>query len=206
MARIETDPNYSSPTFSRATAATDLFKKEDVQNLAAAVSTHDHSSTKGLILSPSAIPDGSISTAKLADGAVTTAKMVDRAASAPGGTTASTSSPTTTSTTYVGIPEMSRVLSLPNPATLYMAFQGVFLISAIGTDFSVSIFIDGVANNSSVATWRCTAANFYMPIHTFCLQALSPGAHTIDARWSVSTGTATAFFIYHHILTWEIYK
>lgn len=48
MARIETDPNYSSPTFSRATAATDLFKKEDVQNLAAAMSAHDHNVNKGL--------------------------------------------------------------------------------------------------------------------------------------------------------------
>jgi hypothetical protein len=48
MARIETDPNYTTPTFSRATAAADIFKKEDVQNLASAMSTHDHSSGKGL--------------------------------------------------------------------------------------------------------------------------------------------------------------
>lgn len=56
MARIETDPNYSSPTFSRATAATDLFKKEDVQNLASAMSTHDHGSTKGLAVSRIGVP------------------------------------------------------------------------------------------------------------------------------------------------------
>ena len=48
MARIETDPNYSTPTFPRATAATDPFKKEDVQALAAAFSLHDHSIGKGL--------------------------------------------------------------------------------------------------------------------------------------------------------------
>src|SRR5215204_55000 len=48
MARIETDPNYSTPTFPRATAAADLFKKEDVQALAAAMSTHEHGTGKGL--------------------------------------------------------------------------------------------------------------------------------------------------------------
>ena len=87
MARIETDPNYSTPTFSRATAGTDLFKKEDVQQLAAAVSTHDHSSGKGAVLAPGAIPvgsitsgmiaDGTIVAGDLADGAVTSAKILD---------------------------------------------------------------------------------------------------------------------------------
>jgi hypothetical protein len=54
MARIETDPNYTTPTFSRATAATDLFKKEDVQLLAAAMSTHDHTNGRGARLTSGA--------------------------------------------------------------------------------------------------------------------------------------------------------
>jgi len=84
MARIETDPNYSGPTFSRATAATDLFKKEDVQNLAAAVSTHDHSSGKGLAvpigtgqITSAMIADGTIVAGDIADGAITSAKILD---------------------------------------------------------------------------------------------------------------------------------
>jgi hypothetical protein len=89
MARIETDPNYSSPTFSRATAATDLFKKEDVQALAAAMSTHDHTTGKGLPMAAGSIPNGTITsamiadltidTADLKDGAVTAAKILDGA-------------------------------------------------------------------------------------------------------------------------------
>lgn len=87
MARIETDPNYTAPTFSRATAATDPFKKEDVQNLAAAMSTHDHSTGKGVAISAGSIPNGTITSAMiadgtiqagdLADGAVTSAKIAD---------------------------------------------------------------------------------------------------------------------------------
>jgi len=75
MARIESDPNYTAPTFSRATAATDLFKKEDVQGLAAAVSIHTHNGTgTGLAIVPAA---GSIPGSALADGSVTSAKIAD---------------------------------------------------------------------------------------------------------------------------------
>jgi hypothetical protein len=74
MARIETDPNYTSPTFSRATAATDLFKKEDVQKLAEAMSTHDHQPGKGVQIY---LPAGHVGNAQLADGAVTSVKIQD---------------------------------------------------------------------------------------------------------------------------------
>jgi hypothetical protein len=83
MARIETDPNYSSPTFSRATAATDIFKKEDVQNLASAVSTHDHTSGKGLALAAGSIPDGTITSAKIADGTIVAGDLADNAVTTP---------------------------------------------------------------------------------------------------------------------------
>lgn len=67
MARIETDPNYTSPTFSRATAASDPFKKEDVQQVAAAFSVHDHSSGKGLAI---ATPLGGDLTGTVSNGGV----------------------------------------------------------------------------------------------------------------------------------------
>jgi hypothetical protein len=75
MARIETDPNYDSPTFSRGTSATDIFKKEDVQGLAAAVSTHVHDGVQGLVVTT--VAPGSINGAAIADGAVTSAKIAD---------------------------------------------------------------------------------------------------------------------------------
>jgi hypothetical protein len=85
MARIETDPNYTSPTFSRATAATDIVKKEDVQAVAAAFSTHVHDgSGKGLavaLINASAIPDSSITSAKIADGTIATADIATNAVS-----------------------------------------------------------------------------------------------------------------------------
>src|SRR5262245_22066873 len=79
MARIETDPNYSSPTFSRATAGTDIFKKEDVQALAAAMSTHDHTTGKGLPMAAGSIPNGTITSAMIADATIDTADLKDGA-------------------------------------------------------------------------------------------------------------------------------
>ena len=79
MVRIETDPNYTAPTFSRATAPTDPFKKEDVQNVAAALSTHDHTTGKGLPMAAGSIPNGTITSAMLADGTIDTADLKDGA-------------------------------------------------------------------------------------------------------------------------------
>lgn len=78
MARIETDPNYTTPTFSRATAATDLFKKEDVQQVAAALSTYDHTNGKGVAIPfASSIPSGSITSAMIADGTIVAGDIAD---------------------------------------------------------------------------------------------------------------------------------
>jgi hypothetical protein len=83
MARLSAT-NYTTQPFTYATAATDLFKKEDVQVLAQAVDTHDHSTGKGLNITPaagsipvSALPDGSITSAKIADGTIDTIDLKD---------------------------------------------------------------------------------------------------------------------------------
>jgi hypothetical protein len=60
--------------FPYATAAADIFKKEDIQTLAQAVDQHDHSTGKGLALAPAS---GSINGSALVDGTVTSAKITD---------------------------------------------------------------------------------------------------------------------------------
>jgi hypothetical protein len=95
MARTTATNFTAALQFPYATAATDLFKKEDVQVLAQAVDQHDHSSGKALavarlaagVVDATAIADGSITSAKIldgtiqggdiADGAITSAKILD---------------------------------------------------------------------------------------------------------------------------------
>jgi hypothetical protein len=78
MARIETDPNYTAPTFPRATAGPDIFKKEDVQKLAEALSVHTNDGAgHGLPINGASIAPGSITSAQIADGAIQGTDIAD---------------------------------------------------------------------------------------------------------------------------------
>jgi len=63
--------------FPYATAANDIFKKEDVQVLAQAVDQHTHAPGLGHALAASAIPNGTITSAMIADGTIATADLAD---------------------------------------------------------------------------------------------------------------------------------
>jgi hypothetical protein len=75
MARTNATNFSGALQFPYATAATDLFHKEDVQTLALAVDQHDHSSGKGLILATAAIPANSITSAMIVNGTITGADI-----------------------------------------------------------------------------------------------------------------------------------
>jgi len=83
MARVNAANFSGALQFPYANAATDLFKKEDVQVLALATDSHDHTPGKGLILPTSAIPpitsamivDGTITGADIGTGQITNALM-----------------------------------------------------------------------------------------------------------------------------------
>jgi len=90
MARTTATNFAGGLQFPYATAATDLFKKEDVQTLAQAVDQHTHATGLGLpiatvpasaigtgIITSAMIADGTIDTVDLKDGAVTSAKILD---------------------------------------------------------------------------------------------------------------------------------
>lgn len=80
MART-TATNFSGGLqFPYATAATDLFHKEDVQTLALAVDQHDHTTGKGvgLIITSANIVDGSVTGTDIAVGTITSANILDR--------------------------------------------------------------------------------------------------------------------------------
>ena len=76
MARTNATNFTGALQFPYATAAADLFKKEDVQVLAQAVDQHTHDGTgKGLPVAPPAA--GSIPGSAIADGSITSDKILD---------------------------------------------------------------------------------------------------------------------------------
>jgi len=87
MARTNATNFSGALQFPYANAATDIFKKEDVQTLALAVDQHDHTAGKGLAppagsITSGMIADGTIATADLANAAVTNAKLASDTARA----------------------------------------------------------------------------------------------------------------------------
>lgn len=196
MARIPSDPNYSSPTFPRATAGTDLFFKEDVQALAAAMSTHVHDgSGKGLGVVPaagsipgSALVDGSITSAKIADGTIATADMALGAATTWIGdyqavatfSTTSTGSWLNTPITVTGTVTGSRVVAT---AVITLAMTG-----GPGAASFVAIARDGATIAASQALYQNGATGESKTIAMQIVEAPSAGSHT----WTVQVLPTTA--------------
>src|SRR5262252_5943387 len=79
MARSNATNFSGALQFPMANAATDAFKKEDVQTLALAVDQHDHSTGKGPPVSAGSIPNGTITSAMIQDGTIATADLANAA-------------------------------------------------------------------------------------------------------------------------------
>lgn len=220
MARIETDPNYSSPTFSRATAGTDLFKKEDVQALAAAMSTHTHNGAgTGLtiatvpagaigtgVITSTMIADGTIDTVDLKDGSVTSAKIAAFACQQMLGTPY-TAVPTfsTTSTSAIATPIAVTFGSTANAQQVRIEATVTFQHSVAGASWYVGIGLDGAApapgytgmSHSATANAPTTIALvwYYQPV---------AGAHSASVYvQSNSAGTLTATAVYSTMFVTE---
>jgi hypothetical protein len=198
MARIETDPNYTTPTFSRATAGTDIFKKEDVQALAAAMSAHVHDGLgKGLGVIPpagsipgSALADGSITSAKIADGTIAMADLAAGATYQVLLALGATANPSTTSTTPVDMAEM----------TITGTFNGgqvvVFLVtqvsqSALGNGVGLTFNYDG-SGSGRLYSYTTGVAGQVMVLNIQESVGALTGSHTIKGQYqAVGGGTAT---------------
>jgi hypothetical protein len=208
MARIETDPNYTSPTFSRATAATDIFKKEDVQALAAAMSTHDHSAGKGLVLSAGSIPAGSITSTMVADGTLTAADLAFGATIglglgpsglSNGSTPYGGSGSSTTSTVYVDIPSSSVTFNVAFATSYCLLHASMGATGPAGT-CDLSYCIDG----NSVYQQRIggPTAGYIASFSMTLVAQLSAGNHTFKLQWrtnvagTLSMDSVTGFEMY----------
>jgi len=188
VARIETDPNYTTPTFSRATAATDLFKKEDVQNLAAALSTHDHTSGKGLPMLAGSIPNGTITSAMIADGTITTADLAPNAVTTAYSAQGATGSPSTTSGALVDMPEI--VLTIPglNSADLVLCWLWATVWNTLaGGGIALGLALDG-AGGSLIGQFNSSGGGFAGTIALAHYFGGLTGSHTIKGRYAMTGG------------------
>lgn len=218
MARVEIDPNYSSPTFPRATAAADIFKKEDVQALAAAMSTHTHDGAgKGLALTtlPAAaiasgtitsamIADGTIDTADLKDGAVTSAKIfdgtiatVDLAANAITQTVSNfglgtfpNSGFATTSATFVKNPDYHLAITTVGGPVFVFAVATINIpFGAIGA-VAIAMDLDTVGTHMAISRVSPSIPSGSLTLNHSSMGIWAPaaGAHVFDLMVTINSG------------------
>jgi hypothetical protein len=207
--------------FPYATAAADIFKKEDVQTLALAVDQHDHGTGKGLAvtgpvngaqivdgtITSAKIADGTIATADLADNSVSSAKIADRTiANTDLGLTAqlrllgpSYVAATTFSSTTAGSFVLTPVLVNANLVTNTQTVQVDWLIpiqnSLAGQIMLLGLGIDG-GGPSVIGTWQSPIAgaiNTLAGSFLFAPASIPPGAHVFHIHLYSQGGTMTIY-------------
>lgn len=114
----------------------------------------------------------------------------------PSGSAAgSTSAPTTTSASFVVIPEMTAtIITLTRGGKLLVTFGCTFNVVALD-QFDVELYVDGVAIAGTLRniTALTLALTEQVPMSIQGLtDALTPGSHTVEAKWKRSAGTARA--------------
>jgi hypothetical protein len=105
-----------------------------------------------------------------------------------------TSGPTTTSTTFVDLAEMTITMT-PAAASnrIRIVFNGAFLSSANNGEVGIQIVVDGVAETNTVRNQQCGGANpRTLSLAVEKWTTLSAASHTIKIQWKTNTGTATA--------------
>ena len=104
-------------------------------------------------------------------------------------TTATTSEPSTTSTTYVDLTEMSITLTTDaNP--VFIIFTGVFYHSAAGGMLYLVIDIDGTDYIPKAIA--ASAAGTQVESSTAFLKTMTAGSHTFKIQWKTASGILTS--------------
>ena len=164
--------------FPYATAATDSFKKEDVQTLAQAVDQHTHGTIKELALDVStAIPAGSITSGMIADGTITTADLAANATWAM--LNQYTATPTfSTTTTGAAVNTPITVSFTTTTGLVCVSLSSPFNHSVVGGTWFLGLAFDGGAA-TNLAVGISPIAGLSVALSFIYYAALTPGAHTV---------------------------
>lgn len=136
---------------------------------------------------------------------VATADIAANAVTQRGIARGTTSNPTTASTTYVDLTEMSVTLTTTGGDLL--VFWGANIHhNTIGALVTFGVSLDGAAEVDEHLFAIPAAAVVYGQTDISYFAAPAAGSHTVKVRWKVSAGTGTAYLTLRRLLVIEVKK
>jgi hypothetical protein len=111
-----------------------------------------------------------------------------------------TSAPTTTSTTYATIPEMTASFTPTTTVTVTAYMSIAFSISSQAAIASFGLALDGAAEQGVIsAQVASNGARGWLTIFARWAN-VSAAAHTVTGRWNTSAGTLSGITTQRHLL------
>jgi hypothetical protein len=135
------------------------------------------------------IADGAVTSAKIADGTIQTTDLAENAVTRTY-QVSSVGDASTTSSSWVDIPEMSVTITTDGGPVLIM-FSGNFETSPDNRRVYIQVSIDGTLKDASTRFAQTYAT--WITHGTSWLETLSPGAHTISIQWVVVDAGSTVY-------------
>ena len=138
-------------------------------------------------------------------GVIGTSQLAANAATQNGLAVGSSSGPTTTSTSYADLTDMSVTLTTTG-GDLLCFFAGSVSESGLANAIIVAFSLDAAAEVGEIA-WNAPGANYIEPIvGLWRFTGVSAASHTVKVRWKVDAGTATAQTTRRYLLVVELKK
>jgi len=133
-----------------------------------------------------------------APGSITTPMLASHAVTFPHFVAATTLNPTTTSTTFVNLPDMTLSFTTTVVTDIYVWLASALSNNTAGANMVLGINLDGTDYAQMFVS--APLANAAVPGNTFYVFAgVAAGAHTINGRWNAGSGTATAPVNYRYL-------
>lgn len=137
-------------------------------------------------------------------GKVLTAMLAANAVTQTAFASGSSSGPTTTSTSLVNLTDMANTLTTVGGDLITILVSSFQLTSA--NNMSMGLRLDS-GSDVSTMTWSAIASSGITVVFTIAkFTGVSATSHTVNGRWSVSTGTGTATGVARFMLTAELKK
>ncbi len=188
-------PTHPKKHYHTATGGSGTVAFADVTGTVATAQIADNAVTNAKMadnaIDTAEIVDSAVTSAKILNGTIATGDMAAAAITQNGLAVGATSSPTTTSVTFVDLTDMAVTLTTVG-GDLLCWFTGSFSNSGAGFSVFTALSLDAATEVNEIAGTEAIADYVFNLTNVYRFTGVSAANHTVKARWRVDAGTGTA--------------